>query len=231
MSLVEKIKSFFKKEKEEIKENRYKNNEDNDFQTDIQDEKNNLDKCNNCLFRLHCKIKSNVKLCEKYRLPENYDPNKKTILLIDDNFGIISFLEDDIKHIFKKYNLNEEEYNIITFSSQDAAIKTIFLTLNEKDFKVDYAIIDLTYGAIIKTDNGNVKFNGVDVLCYLYKKNPNIKFIFYTGNALNKSIKTINDMIDKFKKCYGKDLDEFVINKNQFSYDERFEIFYERFFK
>jgi len=187
-------------------------------------------KCENCPLRDVCIINSG-NFCNTYKIPENYNSSKKTILLIDDNLGILSFLEDDVNEIFNKYNMKKEDFNIIKITGRDAPIHIKTLLRLNKEFKVDYAIIDLTFGGIIKTTNGNIKLNGVDVYCDLHNKNKEVKFVFFTGNTLNPYIKSNQKMIETFNKCNKDDIMNYIINKNEFDEESRIDEFYKRLFK
>ena len=233
MKLLDKILSFFKKEEKKetptICETEFSKEYKNNIQEKIKEE--NLKNCPTCPIADKCNGGRN-NLCQKYQIPEGYGPNKKTILIIDDNLGIVSFLEDDVKEMAREYSLNIDDFNIVAIYGNDAAINAITLVKKYPEFKVDYAIIDLTYGAIIKTDKGNVKFNGVDVFCYLREKNPNLKYVFFTGNTLNTYLNSIKRMVEKFKSCSnGEDIIDHTIFKNQYSDEDRLKVIFENLFK
>lgn len=195
-----------------------------------EEKKNKKTSCDDCPIKDKCNGGEN-KLCSLYKLPE-IDEFKKTILLIDDNPGIVSFLEDDLNELFEKHNIKKDRFNILKITGNDAAINLISILNRKKSLKIDYAIIDLSYGAILKTLDGNLKFNGVDVFCNLKNKNPNLKFIFFTGNTLNPYLTSIKKMIETFKKCSdGKDINDFVLFKNQFTDEGRINFIFERLFK
>lgn len=157
----------------------------------------------------------------KYIKKFNLDFSKDSILIIDDNAGVVSFLVDDLIELNKEEKINLQNYNIIKIDSQFAAFILEASLLKYKDLNIKYAIIDITLGGSIKTTNGVVKYNGVDVFKMLYDIHPDLKFIFYTGNNLNTYISANNELIKKFKNIYGDSIDNYIIHKSELNMDER----------
>jgi len=163
-----------------------------------------------------------LELKYSYNLPNDFDINKPCILILDDNEGIISFLLDDLDY-FKENNLFDfSKFNILPISGQYAAFSLKFLYLKNKNLNIKFAIIDLTLGGSIMTDEGIIKYNGVDVYKMIEEYNKeDFSFFFYTGNNLNPYILSNEKLINKFNKVKGKDIKDFVLFKTSLTPDKR----------
>jgi hypothetical protein len=159
-----------------------------------------------------------VHACDfEIEMPE-MDDSKKTLLIIDDNPGIVSFLKDDILALQEKNIV--PTLNIITVSGKDAAYQIGSCMDNENNkISIDYAIIDITYGGSKILNKQNVKFNGVDVFEII--NNSNLKHIFFTGNNLNPYIKQNKLLIDKYCKLTGENIMDYVLFKTSLDMDSR----------
>lgn len=139
---------------------------------------------------------------------------KEGILLIDDSPGIISFLEDDFSQFFSEKILDENNYNLFSFYGR-TAIFDLINNLKFKDLNIKYAVIDLTFGGILKNKNGeNIKLTGVDVYIMLKELKPSLKFCFLTGNQMNTYIDTIKNMCSQFYRYNRDDIMNYVVFKN-----------------
>lgn len=196
----------------------------------FKDEKPKPTHCQNCTHIEHCEyipIDSSIP-CDAQVKMEDFDENNKTLLIIDDNPGIISFLVDDIEFLQMEGKI-PKDLNIITISGVHAAFELDTL-LNRNPIKIDYAIIDITIGGAKMKDGVTHKFTGIDV--YGMIKNPDLKYVFYTGNNLNPYIKSNKLMIDKYRELSGKDLTkrEHVLFKTSLNVDKRQEKLVEMLF-
>lgn len=186
-----------------------------------------MESCGDTFF---CDICGTIKNCNWIQKLENFDPKKQTILLIDDNPGVVSFLRDDIETIFKRNDIDPDTYNILEFTSNNAVYKFIATHQFYGDLNITKAIIDITYGGSVQTNNGNIRLTGVDVFKLLQKSKNNFKFIFYTGNQLNPYIKSNKLIMDEFKDLYHENIIEHVLYKTSMNMDERIHFFEKRLF-
>ena len=157
----------------------------------------------------------------------DYNPDKETIIICDDSLGVCTFVEDDLK------DLTKQKYNIISFYGADAIYKCIEFC---ETFEItpSKAIIDLIIGGVRKiyfddksktTNNStkkyNLKLDGVDLFEYLYLKNQNLDYLFFTGNTLSPEITFIDKMMNQFRKLTGLNLESKSVAKMTFTLDER----------
>jgi len=154
-------------------------------------------------------------------LPSDFDFNNKTILLIDDNAGIVSFLEDDLETIFEDYDMDESKYNILSFVGEHAVYEFLTLVKEHADLNIDYAIIDLTLGGSILTPEGNIRLTGMDVFEVLHEINPLVKYFFYTGNLISDPINPIKNIIDQYNQVTKLNLEDKVLYKTEITMDPR----------
>lgn len=154
------------------------------------------------------------------------DKDKKTILIIDDNEGMVNFIRDDFVSILGDDFSN---YNILTFTSPLAAY-ILIMYFEKINLKVELAIIDILLNGIVKTSEKNIKLTGVDVFEYLKQKTKIQNFFFYTGNQLNTDITFVRQMVEQFKKITGKNIEDFTIYKTTIDMEERHKLFKEKLF-
>ena len=153
---------------------------------------------------------------------DHFDFNKDTILIIDDNEGMISFLKDDLDYITDLPCCSSvKALNLLAISGRDAAFNFDKICNEVGDLRIKYAIIDITYGGTRITPSGIIKNTGVDVFEKIYANNKDFKFIFYTGNNLNPYIKANKKLIEQFYNLTGKDIKDFVLFKTSLDMDNR----------
>ena len=151
----------------------------------------------------------------------DFDFDKDSVLIIDDNEGMVSFLEDDIEFLAEHNLINQHKINILGISGDHAAFT--FKTLQDEygSLNIKWAIIDITLGGSKMTEKGNLKYSGVDVFKMIYDKNPDVKFLFYTGNSLNPYINANKNLIAQFKSINGDDIMSHVLFKTSMDMDKR----------
>lgn len=152
---------------------------------------------------------------------KDFDNKKETILIIDDNEGIVSFLEDDIDFLQGEGIIDISEVNVLGLSGSHAGFNFEIMQKRNSGLNIKWAIIDITLGGSVMTKEGIVKYTGVDVFEILYKDNPDIKFLFYTGNNLNPYIKANKKIIDQFNRITDEDISKYVLFKTSMDMDKR----------
>jgi len=183
-----------------------------------KDKESLLKNCHDCKRKNDCQIKEYEKdyLCSFVKDINNYDPKKPSIILLDDNPGVLSFLEDDLR------SLNIKDYNIIKFDSKYAGFNLVGTLKSYKGLNIQYCIFDLTFGGGVYNEiDGNVILDGVDVLKECLYYNKDIKYFFFTGNTLNTYIKKNKEMVDKFKNITSKDITDFILYKTKLNPKDR----------
>ena len=163
------IFDFFKKKKE---------NEGLTAGDIFKDEKVNYDNtptCSDCSVSHICQLDKNEKgfLCGFTQKIENYDENKPSILLFDDNLGVISFLMDDLEELEEEGFIKLSDYNILQFSSQYAAFQLQATLKAYNGLNIKYGIFDITLGGgVYDEKKGNIILDGVDAFISVEQYNP-----------------------------------------------------------
>ncbi len=153
---------------------------------------------------------------------EGFNKKKDTIFIIDDNEGMVSFLEDDMEYLEEKGVIDKDKMNILSLTGSHSAFTFEVLQKRENGLNIKWAIIDITLGGSIMTREGNIKYTGIDVYDMLQKYNPEAKFLFYTGNNLNPYIKRNKQLIEQFKTITnGKNIMDYVLFKTSMDMDSR----------
>jgi len=178
------------------------------------------DNCNKCNKRTFCS-EIYQDYCQWGKDLTGYNFSKPGILIIDDNEGICSFIEDDLEELSEDEVINLDDYNVFTFYGKMCAYDFMATVERYPNLNIQKAIIDITYGGAILTDKGNMKLNGVDVFEVLYELNPDVKYLFYTGNQMNTHIKTIGNLMSKYSKITGGKITDNILFKTQFNMIDR----------
>jgi len=216
--MINYLKNLFKKEPDDYQSELTSSSI---FKYDEKLEKNFA--CESCEFFDRCKYahsskNSKYSACEcTISCIEPYNAELGTIVIIDDNPGIVSFLKDDIEELTEELNIKK---NILTVSGSHAAYcLESFIETNK--MKIESAIIDITLGGTMITDEKVLKYTGVDVYKMCIENNKDLEYVFYTGNNLNPYIKSNNTLMDYYHKLTGKDINEKVLFKTSLSLDDR----------
>lgn len=170
--------------------------------------------CNSCNIGSNSTEKPKVALTCEWELDlEDYDDSKPSILIVDDNPGIISFLLDDLESLDGD-KIVLDDFNVLSFDGINAAYYFEATQHKYQGLNVKYAILDLTLCGAVSTHNGASKYTGVDIYQQLLIYSSEVKVLFYTGNNLNEYIKSNKKIIEQFKELTGgKLIKDFVLFK------------------
>lgn len=222
--MIEFIKNLFKKEIE--------TQEELTAESIFSDDKVELNvDCDNCPLKTQCVNKGPIHECENSMELKDYNPELDTILIIDDNKGMISFLMDDMEYFIDKKVIDIEKYNILPITGVHAAFTLKLLYEKLPRLNVKFAIIDITLGGSKMTEEGNIKYTGVDAFEMMYTNNPDFNFLFYTGNNLNPYIKSNEKLINQFKKLTNDDIKKHILFKTSMDMNSRRKYIQEFLFK
>ena len=149
-----------------------------------------------------------------------YNPEFETFLIIDDHQGVVSFLKDDID-MLQEEGFIKKDINIIgIYGSHSAFCLEMFLEQNK--VRITKAIIDITLGGSVSTEDGNLRYTGVDVYEMCLKNNKDFEYTFYTGNNLNPYIKSNKVILDRYTQVSGgKNLKDKALFKTSIDMDSR----------
>jgi len=187
--------------------------------------------CTQCSGNKFCASTGLADDCTNVINLSEYDLTKPGILLIDDNPGIISFLEDDLEELDEDGKIKLDDWNVFSFTSKSAAY-IMFATLRHYgDLNIKVAIIDITLGGTMNTSEKIIKLTGVDAFEPLLELNPDLRYLFYTGNQMNNHIKTIGVIMQQYTNCTGKKITDNILFKTQMAMSDRQEYLYKKLFK
>jgi len=152
---------------------------------------------------------------------------EKNLLILDDQEVSFELYKADFRKIERGYNVNPlNDFNIINVLGVQAGLMAYKYIINNEN-KIDYAMLDITLGFIIKLDNGeHFEFDGIDIAILLIKYNPNIKFLFLTAHTLNRRNPVLSNYFEKFEESTGKSIEDFYLNKNVDRFNKLYELLY-----
>ena len=156
------------------------------------------------------------------------DPNKdKTLLFLDDQDMVKVLYDSDINKIKREYNVDiTDELNIVNIFGQHAGYigyRYIYLYKN----KIDYAILDITLGEVVRLPNGElIELDGIDIAGVIKELNPNAKIKFCTAHTLDMSSNIIRDCSYKIEEVLGVEFDKVYMHKNSNRHNVIYEMIY-----
>lgn len=142
-----------------------------------------------------------------------YDPNRKTIILLDDLVPTKFLYEIAMEDIDKSTNtVFLEKFNVIYFFGKNIGFSFIDF-LRTTDIKIDYAILDITINTYTRVKNTTLDLDGVDLAIEINKKYPNCTILFNSAHTMNPRNPTVSNFMGKFKKHFGIGLESQSIDK------------------
>lgn len=148
-------------------------------------------------------------------LPKIVNETSDKSLLIVDDYELTSVLyENDFVNIKEEYKINvEKDFKVIRCLDKDSGLQAFKIVYIDK-VKIDYALLDLTLGCLIKLpDNQFAEVDGADLGIYIKQFNPDAKIAFITMHTMNLDNFVVTGYRDKLAK-HGINLLDHYINKN-----------------
>lgn len=143
----------------------------------------------------------------------SYDPNRKTIILLDDLVPTKFLYEIAMEDIDKSTNtVFLEKFNVIYFFGKNIGFSFIDF-LRTTDIKIDYAILDITINTYTRVKNTTLDLDGVDLAIEINKKYPDCTILFNSAHTMNPRNPTVSNFMGKFKKHFGIGLESQSIDK------------------
>ena len=208
---------FFKKEEHSITaEQLFKSDKKQNIEVDY---------CENCKVKSTCMASYTGKpdyLCNFVQELPDYNPDKDSILLFDDNEGVVSFLYDDLVELNEDGQIVLANYNVLKFTGEFAAFSLLASLRPYKGLRIKIAVFDITIGGGVYNDGvGNIILDGVDAFIAVKEYNEDLIFSFFTGNKLNPYVHKNQEIIEKYKKATNNDIIDSVVYKTSLSFKDR----------
>lgn len=143
------------------------------------------------------------------------DPNKKTLLIVDDYIEMTTLFKNTIQEIEDDYEFDiEKEFNIVMIIGDDCGKDSLKFI---ESFSVDYAILDITLREIVqKKINGRNSFgaiDGIDIGIEILERYPECKLIFLTAHNLDTTNNKFTSLHEKYRQYLNGELVDHYINK------------------
>lgn len=149
----------------------------------------------------------------------NSDTKAETVLFImDDIIDSLTLYNIDLDRVDRNFDKNTRaDYKIVTAMGRTAGFKARKYIYSGG--RVDYGILDITLGYVIKLENGeHLEIDGIDIAIDLIEHNPNIKFVFSTAHTLNRRNPDMKYYFNKFELATGRNIEDHYMNKNSSRY-------------
>ena len=143
----------------------------------------------------------------------DYDTNKKTILIMDDREEIISSVLDDLAALDNTNNFFLEDYNILTVSSKMAGFSVLDILEKAPKIEINFALLDVILGGKKNIDGKRKMVDGVDVAIAIWEKFPNADILFFSGCIIETNDDTFS-FKNKFDKYTDDDMNNYLMPKD-----------------
>ena len=146
--------------------------------------------------------------------PKNFDKNKPSILIVDDNEYIKDLYEYDFKQLDRIANEPiSSKYNIIYALGDNSGM--LALQYIVRDFNIKIALLDLTLAKLYNIEEDTfIELDGVDLAIALEKYLPNTFYRFLSAHNLEYPIGILMEYLKKANKYLNRDLAVLTINKS-----------------
>lgn len=146
-------------------------------------------------------------------ISDNFDINKRNILIMDDRKEIISSMIDDLKSLDESIIFNLDYYNIISVATKMAGFHVLDILEKAPDIEIHYALLDIILGGKRVVDGKRRMVDGVDVALEIYKQHQNSEILFFTG-CIIEDTNDPSHFKNKFNKFTGEDIRDHIMTKD-----------------
>ena len=143
----------------------------------------------------------------------DFDEDRPTILIMDDIIDTYDLYKVDFSKMKHKYKLDVyEKYNVVAALGSSAGFIAYKFIISGR--RLDYAILDITIGSIVKFPNGEfLDVDGIDIAISIDKYST-AKSLFSTAHTLNRKNLVMEYYISKYEEYSGMEINEQSISKN-----------------
>jgi hypothetical protein len=149
---------------------------------------------------------------------EDFDFNKKNVLIMDDKKDIVEGIIDDFFILDEKGLINIDDYNFFVFyGKMSAFLVKDFIEKFGNLISIDYAILDIIIGGKRFSNGKKIIYDGIDVSKILKEKYPNCLIIFYTGCMIENSDDLLMNIsyVKKFKEYFDDNIYNYLMSKSE----------------
>jgi hypothetical protein len=149
--------------------------------------------------------------------PDGYDPDKPTLVILDDNQGATMLFDDDIKTIRKDRPDIAGGVQFLTITTPQAAF-ILEAELNKDNIRnIIGAVLDITLGGHAIIDGATTTLDGIDSYKTIKERFPNAILRFFTSHTMNKKNAEIYRFMQKFDVMTGESIENYTYMKNPFT--------------
>lgn len=144
---------------------------------------------------------------------DDYNPERKTILIMDDREEIISSVLDDLVSLDSSDDFFLDDYNIIAVSSKMAGFYVLDILEKAPDIEINYALLDIILGGKKAIDGKRKMVDGVDIAIAIWEKFSSADILFFSGCIIETTDDPSN-FKNKFDTYSGDDMNNYLMPKD-----------------
>jgi hypothetical protein len=153
----------------------------------------------------------------RLKFPDGFDPDKKTVIILDDSFGATMLFDDTIEKLMERKDGLTDGIQFIKISTP-LAVFMLQEELNHETIRnIVGGVLDITIGGWAVKDGETSILDGIDAYMMIKEKFPDSTLRFFTSHSMNAKNAEIYKFMQKFNKLTGLDIQDYTYMKNPFS--------------
>ena len=149
--------------------------------------------------------------------PDGFDPEKETIIILDDSAGATLLFDDTIKELQADKSTCADKIQFIKISTPQA----VFILENEMKAghlnNIVGAVLDITIGGYAINNGRTIILDGIDAFQMIKNNYPNAVMRFFTSHSMNEKNAEIYKFMKKYEDLTGEDIRDKTFIKNPFT--------------
>jgi hypothetical protein len=149
--------------------------------------------------------------------PDGFDPDKPTLIILDDNQGATMLFDDDIRALQETRKDLTEGIQFLSITTSQAAFILKAEIDNNNIRNIIGAVLDITLGGYAIMDGLTTTLDGIDSYEIIHERFPKATLRFFTSHTMNKKNAEIYKFMQKFNVLTGEDIEDYTYMKNPFT--------------
>jgi hypothetical protein len=149
--------------------------------------------------------------------PDGFDPDKPTLIILDDNQGATMLFDDDIRLLQETRKDVAEGIQFLSITTSQAAFILKAEIDNNNIRNIIGAVLDITLGGYAIMDGVTTTLDGIDSYEIIHDRFPKAILRFFTSHTMNKKNAEIYKFMQKFNILTGEDIEDYTYMKNPFT--------------
>jgi len=149
--------------------------------------------------------------------PKGFDPDKPTIIILDDSAGATLLFDDTIKELQEDASTGAADIQFIKISTPQAVFMLQREIYDGSLRNIVGAVLDITIGGYAIIDGNTVILDGIDAYKIIEENFPKAVMRFFTSHSMNEKNAEIYKFMKKYEDHTGENINSKTYIKNPFT--------------